>query len=78
MGECVDSWPRPRTEALWSHDFDIYDIDVCDRIDRMQKWRSDTHFAQPHASVYLFQMVSVLGQVSKLHRERGGPWVGGV
>ena len=42
---------RLRVEALWSNEFDIFDVNLCERVDRMAQWRSDTHFAQPHASV---------------------------
>ena len=73
VGERFDVWRRLRAEALRSNQFDVTEIDVCERIDHMQYWRSDTHFAQPHTSVWFFQMVSSLGRVSKL---RTGACVG--
>ena len=65
-GERFDVWPRLRAEALWLAQFDVTEIDVCERIDHMHDWRSDAHFAQPHISVWVFQMVSSLGRVSKI------------
>ena len=72
-GERFDVWPRLRAEALWLAQLDTTEIDVCERIDHMHYWRSDTYFAQPHTSVWFFQMVSSLGRVSKL---RTGACVG--
>ena len=51
-GERFDVWRRLRAEALWSNHFTVTDIDVCERVDHMHYWKSDTHFAQPHTSVW--------------------------
>ena len=77
VGERFDVWRRLRAEALWSNHFTVTDIDVCERIDHMHYWRSDTHLAQPHTSVWFFQIVSSLGRVSKLRTGAcGGSGVG--